>query len=105
MGRFPIGVIIDSFRTQDSEEGEREKYYPISVYCEKCGKDSTKILSYDEKTGDFVYTCACGHEHKANVMTATNIKLQWKVDWPMRWGEENVVFETGGLDQVLLSFR
>lgn len=96
--RGEIFDIIDSFRTQDAEEGERDKYYPISVYCEECGKDSTKILSYDEKTGDFVYECACGHTHKENILEARNIKLQWKVDWPMRWGEENVVFETGGLD-------
>jgi len=96
--RGEIFDIIDSFRTQDAEEGEKEKYYPISVYCETCGKDSTKILSYDEKTGNFVYECECGHKHELNILTARNIKLQWKVDWPMRWGEENVVFETGGLD-------
>lgn len=96
--RGDIFDIIDSFRTQDAEEGEKENYYPISVYCEVCGKDNTKILSYDEKTGDFTYECSCGHKHTLNVLTAKNIKLQWKVDWPMRWGEENVVFETGGLD-------
>jgi len=96
--RGEIFDIIDSFRTQDAEEGEKDKYYPISVYCKTCGKDSTKILSYDEKTGNFIYKCECGHEEQANVLTARNIKLQWKVDWPMRWGEENVVFETGGLD-------
>ena len=96
--RGDIFDIIDSFRTQEAEEGERENYYPISVYCEKCGKDSTKILSYDENTGMFKYSCACGHTHTQNILEARNIKLQWKVDWPMRWGEENVVFETGGLD-------
>ncbi len=96
--RGEIFDIIDSFRTQDAEEGERDKYYPISVYCESCGKDSTKILSYDEVSGNFTYECACGHTYTANILTARNIKLQWKVDWPMRWGEENVVFETGGLD-------
>ena len=96
--RKQIFDIIDSFRTQDAEEGERENYYPISVYCSTCGKDSTKILSYDEETGNFKYQCSCGKIEEANVLTAKNIKLQWKVDWPMRWGEENVVFETGGLD-------
>lgn len=96
--RGEIFDIIDSFRTQDAEEEERDNYYPISVYCPKCGKDSTKILSYNQETGDFVYTCECGHKHEDNILTARNIKLQWKVDWPMRWGEENVVFESGGLD-------
>ena len=33
-----------------------------------------------------------------NINNADNIKLQWKVDWPMRWMVENVTFETGGID-------
>lgn len=96
--RKQIFDIIDSFRTQDAEEGERDNFYPISVYCPKCLKETKKILSYDEKTGDFEYECECGHREKANILTARNIKLQWKVDWPMRWQAENVTFETGGMD-------
>ena len=37
-------------------------------------------------------------EKKLNINNANNIKLQWKVDWPMRWMVENVTFETGGID-------
>ena len=90
--------IIDSFRTQDAEEGEKENFYPISIYCSKCDKDFTKVLSYDKETGDIEYSCECGHKETINVLTANNIKLQWKVDWPMRWMEEKVTFETGGVD-------
>lgn len=96
--RKEIFDIIDSFRTQDAEEGERDNYYPISVYCDGCGKETKEIVSYDEATGDFTYKCACGHTATLNILTATNIKLQWKVDWPMRWKEENVIFESGGMD-------
>lgn len=96
--RLQIFDILDSFRTQDAEEGERENYYPISIYCSKCKKETKKIISYDEKTGDIVYECACGNRETINVLTATNMKLQWKVDWPMRWQEENVIFESGGMD-------
>jgi len=32
------------------------------------------------------------------VKTAKNIKLVWKVDWPMRWQYENVTFESAGID-------
>lgn len=96
--RREIFDIIDSFRTQDAEEGERDNFYPISIYCDKCGKDFTTILSYDEKSGDIKYKCACGEEKTINVLEARNIKLQWKVDWPMRWQEENVAFESGGMD-------
>ena len=96
--RKKIFNIIDDFRTQDATDEERENYYPISVYCESCLKDSTKILNYDNITGDFVYECSCGNKNTININNATNIKLQWKVDWPMRWMVENVTFETGGID-------
>ena len=93
-----IFSIIDDFRTQDSTEEERNNYYPISVYCPKCKKDTTKITSYNSETGEVSYTCACSHQDTININSANNIKLQWKVDWPMRWMVERVTFETGGID-------
>lgn len=96
--RDRIFDIIDSFRTQDSTLEERENYYPISIYCPSCKKDNTTILSYDNETGEVSYSCSCGHNGVLNINDATNIKLQWKVDWPMRWMIENVTFETGGVD-------
>ena len=96
--RDKIFDIIDDFRTQDSTEEERKNYYPISIYCNKCKKDSTKILNYNSSTGEVEYTCTCGHIDIININNVTNIKLQWKVDWPMRWMVEGVTFETGGID-------
>lgn len=90
--------IIDEFRTQESTEEERKNYYPISVYCTSCMKDSTKISNYNLETGEVAYSCSCGHNDTLNINNATNIKLQWKVDWPMRWMIERVTFETGGID-------
>ena len=96
--RGEIFDIIDEFRTQDAEEGEKEKFYPISIYCPECKKDFTTILSYDPETGMLEYECECGHKETVNILEARNIKLQWKVDWPMRWMAERVTFETGGID-------
>ena len=96
--RKEIFDIIDSFRTQDAEEGERDNYYPISIYCSKCKKETKELYNYNEKTGDITYRCACGHEETVNINTYFNLKLQWKVDWPMRWQAENVIFESGGMD-------
>lgn len=99
--RKQIYDIIMSFKTQDADEGERENYYPISVYCKNCKKDNTKVISYDEETGDLVYYCRdCQEEHKVNVNTYNLIKLVWKVDWPMRWEQEQVDFEPGGIDHA-----
>ena len=96
--RDKIFSIIDDFRTQDATEEERKNYYPISIYCPNCKKDSTKILDYNEETGDINYSCSCGYNGTININNATNVKLQWKVDWPMRWMVEHVTFETGGID-------
>lgn len=96
--RKEIFDILDSFRTQDAEEGERDNYYPISIYCPKCHRETHNILSYDQKTGKLAYKCRCGHEEVLDVNKARNIKLSWKVDWPMRWQAEHVDFEMGGMD-------
>jgi len=96
--RGEIFEIVDSFRTQDAEEGEKENYYPISVYCTACGKDSTKVKGYNNKTHDMEYECECGHREKVNLDNFFNVKLLWKIDWPMRWRYEKVCFESGGLD-------
>lgn len=96
--RERIFDIIDEFRTQDSTIEERTNYYPISIYCPHCKKDSTKILNYNSLSGEVNYDCDCGYIGSLNILNAKNIKLQWKVDWPMRWMVEKVTFETGGID-------
>lgn len=90
--------IIDAFRTQDATAEEKENYYPISIYCPKCQKDTTTITNYDQENGTVSYDCLCGFSDTITIANANNIKLQWKVDWPMRWMVENVTFETGGAD-------
>ena len=96
--RDKIFSIIDDFRTQDATEEEIQNYYPICIYCPNCKKDSTTISNYNPNTGEVSYSCSCGHNDTLNINNATNIKLQWKVDWPMRWMVEHVTFETGGID-------
>ena len=97
--RGRIFDILDSFRTQDAQEGEREAYYPVSIYCPVCHRDTTKILSLsdDDKAE---YVCACGHHGTFDFHTDFNCKLAWKVDWPMRWLYEGVDFEPGGKDHA-----
>jgi lysyl-tRNA synthetase, class I len=96
--RFEIFDILAKYKTQEFTEEEKLSYYPINIYCDTCGKDSVTVTSYDVETGDMTYKCACGNEVSINIDDATNIKLQWKVDWPMRWMVEEVIFEPGGRD-------
>lgn len=97
--RKEIYDILMSFKSQEASDEERENYYPVAVYCSGCNKDSTKVIKYDEKTHNLTYVCkACGKKETVNVLEYFKIKLAWKVDWPMRWKEEGVDFEAGGID-------
>lgn len=98
--RGEIFDILDSFRTQDAEEGERERYYPVSVYCPHCGRDTTEILGISADNRVAKYACKCGYEGEIDFSEDTNCKLAWKIDWPMRWKEEGVDFEPGGKDHA-----
>ena len=47
------------------------------------------------------YTCACGHSETVLLSQFRRGKLVWKVDWPMRWAYEGVIFEPSGVDHQL----
>jgi lysyl-tRNA synthetase class 1 len=96
--RRQIYDIISSFRTQKGAEDERERYFPVEVYCPRCRRDTTRFTSFDEEQFVFTYRCACGFEGSGTAATADNLKLPWKVDWAMRWRHEEVVFEPAGKD-------
>lgn len=98
--RTQIFDILDSFRTQDAIEGEREHYYPVSIYCPSCKRDTTKIISLSENCEVAEYECSCGHKGIFDFTKDFNCKLAWKIDWPMRWMYEGVDFEPGGKDHA-----
>ncbi|MCD4759927.1 lysine--tRNA ligase [archaeon] len=96
--RKTIAKILAEFRTQGFTKKEIENYYPLEIYCEKCGKDNTTITSFNEKTNEVEYFCSCKHKNKVNLSKKDIGKLHWKVDWAMRWAYEDVCFEPGGQD-------
>ncbi len=98
--RKEIFDILDSHRTQEQVEGERDAYYPVSIYCPCCKRDTVKILSLDDTETVAEYECKCGHKGTFDFKTNFNCKLAWKVDWPMRWMYEGVDFEPGGKDHA-----
>jgi lysyl-tRNA synthetase class 1 len=73
-------------------------YFPYRPYCSVCGRDMTTVTSYDELTTDLSYTCECGHAETVRLSEHHCGKLVWKVDWPMRWAYEDVLFEPSGVD-------
>ena len=98
--RGEIFDILDSHRTQAAQEGEREAYYPVSIYCPVCGKDTTKIHSLSDDCTVAQFSCQCGHSGSFDFTKDFNCKLAWKIDWPMRWMYEGVDFEPGGKDHA-----
>ncbi|MGW3459207.1 lysine--tRNA ligase [Streptomyces olivaceoviridis] len=124
--RNEIDAILDQYRTkkapkkqqqkpQDEAELEAEEgsgaaseddgssgsagYFPYKPYCGNCGKDLTTVTSYDDDSTELSYTCtACGFAETVRLSEFNRGKLVWKVDWPMRWAYEGVIFEPSGVD-------
>ena len=97
--RKEIAKILAKFKTQGMTEEGIENYFPLQIYCTKCKNSlNTKIIKYD---GDKVtYYCKCGQKEEINISKKNIGKLDWKVDWAMRWKYEDVSFEPGGEDHA-----
>jgi len=90
--RKEIIKILNKYR----KESLAKDWHPITVYCEKCKKDFTKVILVKEYIIE--YECKCGYKGKVNYSKKGLIKALWRVDWPMRWKYEDVCFEPGGID-------
>ncbi|MET7519670.1 lysine--tRNA ligase [Streptomyces sp. NPDC005480] len=84
---------------EDDGSGGAGGYYPYKPFCGECGKDLTTVTSYDDETTELSYTCTLdGHSETVRLSEFNRGKLVWKVDWPMRWAFEGVIFEPSGVD-------
>ena len=90
--RNEIKKILDKYRKEPLEKN----WYPVTIYCEKCKKDFTKVLSVKDYIIE--YSCECGYKGNVDFSKKGIVKAPWRVDWPMRWKYENVAFEPGGID-------
>jgi len=90
--RDTIMKILNKYR----KEPLSKDWYPVSIYCEKCKKDFGKVVAVDGY--EIEYECKCGFKNKIDFRKKGIVKAAWRVDWPMRWKFEEVVFEPGGID-------
>jgi len=88
-----IVEILNKYRKEPLADG----WLPVSVFCEKCKKDTIEKIEYK---GDHVvsYRCKCGHEDVFDIRKKGIIKLNWRIDWPMRWHYEDLDCEPAGKD-------
>lgn len=85
--------------TEDDGSEGTAGYFPFKPFCSVCGTDFTTVTAYDDSSHVLAYSCTrCGHAEEVDLDTFTNGKLVWKVDWPMRWAHERVLFEPSGVD-------
>lgn len=105
--RDRIAEILLSFMSDRGKEEKKidpekfkNEYYPVSVYSRFTGKDNTKIIDYDGGS-KITYLCLDTKQQETIDLRNEHIaKLSWKIDWPMRWKKEGVVFEPGGHDHA-----
>lgn len=105
--RKDIAKVLLSFMPEKTKNAKNitdeeyiENFYPALLYSRFSGKDNTKILDYD---GNATVTYKCrdtGEVESVDITKHRIVKLSWKIDWPMRWGKEGVVFEPGGADHA-----
>ena len=95
-----IKKCLNEYRDDEHKMKDSDVYWPVAAFCCKCNKDTTEITDYDGEYGISYRCTSCGHEEKGDLRTSKEFKLGWRVDWPMRWNEEKVVFEPGGKDHI-----
>ena len=92
-GRDKIRRILDRHRTQ----ALAEDWLPLAGFCDSCGRDELNF-AWDGEWGVGVTCRSCAAVSTVDLRKGGNLKLPWRVDWPMRWQEEGVCFEPGGKD-------
>ncbi|WKC58199.1 lysine--tRNA ligase [Borrelia sp. P9F1] len=88
-----IAQALNEHRTTNLEAN----WYPVSVFCTKCNRDTTNVVSYDG-CYSIKYYCECGCKESLDLRQTWAVKLPWRIDWPMRWKYEDVDFEPAGKD-------
>ena len=87
-----MDIILPTLR-----EERRKSYCPFLPICPKTGKVlEIPLLNMDKKTGKVVFD-NFGDKLETNILNG-NCKLQWKVDWAMRWFTFDIDFEMYGKD-------
>jgi len=89
-----LDVILPTLRSE-----RQATYSPFLPISEKSGKVlQVKIDEYRPKLGTIIYQDPFDNKKTETKVTGGNCKLQWKVDWAMRWMALGVDYEMCGKD-------
>ncbi|WP_457753523.1 lysine--tRNA ligase [Thermococcus sp.] len=96
--RDKIVAILNRFRDMAKQPHLEESWQPVQIYCPKCRKEAD-FIQWDGEW-KIEYKCPhCGSEGETDIREG-NVKLRWRVDWPMRWAHFGVDFEPAGKDHL-----
>jgi lysyl-tRNA synthetase class 1 len=115
-GRFDRGIrlgldrvaeIREIWREVTSSQRIDERWWPVQVLCERCGRiGTTNILAWDG--AEVEYTCApdkvtwaqgCGHRGRRSPFGG-GAKLLYRMEWPAKWDTLGVTVEGAGKDHM-----
>ena len=88
-----IRSVLDEFR----KEPLPEDWLPLAGFCGGCGKDEVDF-AWDGEWQVELACRDCGVKTEVDLREGGDVKLPWRIDWPMRWAFEGVCFEPGGKD-------
>lgn len=90
-----MGIILPTLRDE-----RRATYSPFLPICAETGQVlQVPVIERNETKGTIVYQREDGKLKEAPV-TGGHCKLQWKVDWGMRWAAFDVDYEMSGKDLI-----
>jgi lysyl-tRNA synthetase, class I len=115
-GRFDQGLRriiakhqeITAIVTPTLREENRARWSPIMPLCPRCGQiNSTLVTAYHPERATIEFSCqrnfggahGCGFIGEQSILGGL-AKVQWKVDWALRWYVLNVDYELYGKDLI-----
>lgn len=82
-------------------EARRETYSPFLPICEETGRVlMAKVLDIDKEKNTILYQNDRTNKEVETSVLKGKCKLQWKVDWAMRWVSLGVDYEMAGKDLI-----
>ncbi len=94
--------------TPTLREENRAGWSPIMPLCPNCGQvNSTRVIAYHPERATVEFSCersfggahGCGFRGERTALGG-NSKVQWKVDWALRWHVLGVDYELYGKDLI-----
>ncbi|PRP90301.1 Lysine--tRNA ligase [Enhygromyxa salina] len=91
--RETIREILNQYR----REPLAADWLPLAGFDPETGRDDLSFAWDGEWTVTYTVE-STGRQGAVDLREGGDIKLPWRVDWPMRWAYEGVMFEPGGKD-------